>query len=123
MSGQIKRYLLAGGFTVGLYVGGGWLGTQVFTLPVRPTNALLYITTTGLSFLLNYKWVFTSKANAGGALMSFIALQIFGILFNIIWVETGLRFTYLYPWIIAASFFAVWPVLSFTIQKHLIFNR
>ena len=123
MQSQVGRYLMAGLGTVALYVGGVWLGTDIFGLPVRPTNALLYTLATLISFMLNYKWVFASKASAGNALFLFILLQAFGVVLNLGWVETGLRFTSLYPWIIAATFFIIWPVLSYAIQKRFIFNR
>jgi len=120
---QIGRYLAAGFGTVGLYVGGVWLGTEIIGLPVRPTNAVLYSLATLISFMLNYKWVFASKASAGNALFFFILLQVFGVILNVGWVEAGLRFTTLYPWIIAATYFVIWPFLSFTVQKRVIFNR
>jgi putative flippase GtrA len=123
LSRQLARYLIAGAGTVGLYVGGVWFLTEIIHWPARPVNAGLYISATGLSFLFNYIWVFASKAKAGGALVSFLALQAVGVLLNLAWVEAGLRFTMLYPWIIAASFFALWPFLSFLIQRHFIFNR
>lgn len=108
---------------MGLYVGGVWFFTEVLLWPVRPVNAVLYIMATGLSFLFNYLWVFKSEAKAGGALFGFLLLQAFGVLLNLAWVETGLRFTAVYPWIIAAAFFAAWPFLSFLIQRRFIFNR
>jgi putative flippase GtrA len=120
---QVGRYLTAGFGTVGLYVGGVWLGTEILGLPVRPTNAALYVLATLVAFALNSKWVFASEASAGRTLVLFILLQILGVGLNIGWVEIGLRFTALYPWIIAASFFLIWPVLSFTVQKRYIFNR
>ena len=123
MQNQIGRYLTAGLGTVGLYVGGVWFGTDILGLPVRPTNAAFYVLATLISFGLNYKWVFASKAKAGQALALFTLLQIFGVSLNIGWVEAGLRFTALYPWIIAATYFLVWPILSFTLQKRYIFNR
>ena len=123
MQTQIRRYLTAGFGTVGLYVGGVWLGTDIFGFPVRPTNALLYGIATFISFALNYKWVFASKASAGRTLITFITLQAVGVILNIGWVEAGLRFTQLYPWIIAATYFLIWPLLSFTVQKRVIFNR
>lgn len=123
MSGQLSRYLVAGAGTVGLYVGGVWFLTEIIHWPARPVNAVLYIAATGLSFLFNYVWVFKSDAKAAGALAGFLILQGFGVLLNIAWVEAGLRFTSFYPWIIAASFFAAWPFLSFLIQRQFIFNR
>ncbi|WP_427453610.1 GtrA family protein [Litorimonas sp. WD9-15] len=123
MSRQLGRYLTAGLGTVALYVGGVWFGTEILHLPVRPTNVVLYIAATALSFALNYKWVFASKTSAGRSLFLFLLLQAFGVLLNIIWVEAGLRLTHLYPWIIAATYFAIWPFLSFAVQKRYIFNR
>jgi len=123
MPSQVGRYLTAGLGTVGLYVGGVWLGTEILGLPIRPTNAGLYVLATLISFVLNYKWVFASKANAGNAIILFSFLQVFGVVLNLIWVEAGLRFTLLYPWIIAGTYFAIWPFLSFAIQKRYIFNR
>ncbi len=123
MKSQIGRYLTAGLGTVGLYVGGVWLGTEILGLPIRPTNAVLYVLATLISFTLNYKWVFASKSNAGNALALYGLLQVFGVILNIGWVEAGLRFTHAYPWIIAATFFIIWPFLSFTLQKRYIFNR
>jgi putative flippase GtrA len=123
LSSQLSRYLIAGAGTVGLYVGGVWFLTEIVNWPARPVNAGLYISATGLSFLFNYLWVFKSEAKASGALAGFLTLQAFGVLLNIAWVEAGLRFTDIYPWIIAAGFFAAWPFLSFLIQRQFIFNR
>lgn len=123
MKSQIGRYLTAGLGTVGLYVGGVWFGTDVLGLPTRPTNAALYILATVISFALNYRWVFASNSSARKTLFLFLGLQLFGIGLNMIWVEAGLRFTPLFPWIIAATYFALWPFLSFAIQKRYIFNR
>jgi len=123
MNSQIGRYLTAGLGTVGLYVGGVWFGTEILNLPARPVNAVFYILATLIAFALNSKWVFGSKASARKTLILFLILQGFGILLNLSWVEAGLRFTQLYPWIIAASYFAIWPFLSFTLQKRYIFNR
>ena len=115
--------MTAGFGMVGFYVGGVWFGTDILDLPVRPTNAVLYALATLISFALNYIWVFASKASAGNALVLFILWQGFGVFLNIGWVEAGLRFTALYPWIIAATYFLIWPLLSFTVQKRVIFNR
>ncbi|WP_418152459.1 hypothetical protein [Litorimonas sp. RW-G-Af-16] len=54
------------------------------------------------------------KGTPVGALLGYILLQVGGIIFNTLWVEAGLRFTGLYPWVIAATYFAIWPFLSFT---------
>ena len=123
MKSQIGRYLTAGFGTVGLYVGGVWFGTDILNLPVRPTNAGLYLVATLISFGLNYKWVFASQSNAGRALVLYGVLQAFGVILNLAWVEAGLRLTALYPWVIAATYFILWPFLSFTLQKRYIFNR
>jgi putative flippase GtrA len=123
LSSQLSRYLIAGASTVTLYVGGVWFFTEIINWPARPVNAVLYVTATGLSFLFNYIWVFASKAKASGALLGFLILQGFGVLLNLAWLEAGLRFTVIYPWIIAATFFAAWPFLSFIIQRRFIFNR
>ncbi len=123
MKSRIGRYLTAGLGTVGLYVGGVWFGTEVLDLSVRPTNAFFYFLATLISFGLNYIWVFASKARPGNALTLFILLQAVGVGLNVIWVEAGLHFTSLYPWVIAAAYFAAWPFLSFSMQKRYIFNR
>jgi len=123
MSRQIGRYLTAGLGTVVLYVGGVWFGTEILSLPARPVNVGFYALSTIIAFLLNFKWVFASKSNASTSLILFLIWQGFGVLLNAGWLEAGLRFTSLYPWLIAASFFAIWPFLSFTIQKRYIFNR
>jgi putative flippase GtrA len=123
MKSQIGRYLTGGLGTVGLYVGGVWFGVEVLDLPARPINAGFYILATAIAFTLNSKWVFASKTSARTSLILFLLLQGFGVVLNIAWVEAGLRFTTLFPWIIAAAYFAIWPFLSFTIQKRYIFNR
>lgn len=123
MAGQLKRFLTAGLGTVGLYVGGVWFGTEILNLPARPVNAVLYVAVTFISFALNSKWVFASEASAKRTLVLYLLLQAVGVGLNIGWVELGLRFTSLYPWIIAASYFVIWPFLSFNIQKRCIFNR
>lgn len=123
MSTPLVRYLTAGAATVGLYVGGVWFGTEILNLPARPVNAFFYVTATAISFALNYMWVFRATVNVKGAIINFLLLQGFGVIFNLSWVEVGLRFTPFYPWIIAATYFAIWPFLSFTIQKRFIFNR
>ena len=116
------RFLIAGGATVGLYVGGVWFGTDMMGLPTRPVNWFFYVLATSISFVLAYLWVFTSSAKRGQALFRYILLQLFGVILNTLWVEGGLRFTLLYPWVIAASYFAIWPFLSFTAQRHYIFK-
>ena len=123
MKSQIARFLIAGGGTVGLYVGGVWFGTYILGLPTRPVNVVFYVLATAISFALNYRWVFTSNSSAGSAFIPYLLLQGFGVILNFSWVEIGLRFTQLYPWIIAASYFVIWPFLSFNIQKRVIFNR
>lgn len=123
MKSQIGRYLTGGLGTIAFYVGGVWFGTEILNLAVRPTNVVFYVSATLMAFLLNSKWVFDSEAPAKKTLILFLLLQGFGVLMNIAWVEGGLRFTRLYPWIIAASFFAIWPFLSFAVQKRYIFNR
>ncbi len=123
MAGQLKRFLTAGLGTVGLYVGGVWFGTEILNLPARPVNAVLYVAVTFIAFALNSKWVFASEAPARKTLILYLLLQTLGVVLNLIWVELGLRFTPLYPWIIAASYFVIWPFLSFNAQKRYIFNR
>ena len=123
MKSQSGRYLTGGVGTILFYVGGVWLCTEIFGLPVRPSNAALYTAATLIAFALNYKWVFASESHAGRSLVLFGLLQLFGVALNIVWVEGGLRLTPLYPWIIAASFFIFWPFISFTLQKNYIFNR
>lgn len=119
---QLSRFLIAGGGTVGLYVGGVWLGTEVMNLPVRPVNIFFYVLATAISFALAYIWVFTSQAKKSSALLRYILLQTFGVVCNAAWLEAGLRFTPLYPWIIAAAYFAVWPFISFSVQRKYIFK-
>jgi len=123
MKNQIGRFVTAGAGTVGLYVGGVWFGTEILDWPVRPVNAGFFILATLFAFALNYRWVFASQAKPGRSLLLFSLLRGFGIILNLMWVEAGLRFTSLYPWIIAASFFGFWALFSFTILKRFIFNR
>ena len=119
---QLSRFLIAGGATVGLYVGGVWFGTEVMSLPARPVNIFFYALATAISFVLAYKWIFTSTASKKSALLGYLALQAFGVVFNAAWLEVGLRFTPLFPWVIAAAYFAIWPFLSFTVQRKYIFG-
>ncbi|MEP6342199.1 MAG: GtrA family protein [Maricaulaceae bacterium] len=119
---QISRYLTAGTAVIIFYVSGVWIATDILGLPPRPVNISLYVTATFISFALAYKWVFAATGNPKRALILFCALQLGGIGFNALWVEAGLRFTKIYPWIIAASFFAVWPFISYRIQRQYIFQ-
>lgn len=119
---QLTRFLIAGGATVGLYVGGVWLGTEVMGLPARPVNIVFYILATAISFALAYVWVFTSQAKKSSALFRYLLLQAFGVICNVLWLEAGLRFTPFYPWLIAAAYFAFWPLISFTAQRRYIFK-
>jgi len=119
MKSQIARFLIAGMGTVGLYVGGVWFGTDILNLPARGVNAVFYVLATAISFALNYRWVFTSNTKAGSALFRYLLLQAFGIILNFSWVEAGLRFTQLYPWIIAASYFVIWPFYLQSIRLDL----
>ena len=107
---------------IAFYVGGVWLGTDIFGLPPRPVYIGFYVTATFISFALAYKWVFTATGNPKRALILYLILQLFGIGFNALWVEGGLRFTSLYPWLIAASFFIIWPFISYRIQNKYIFE-
>lgn len=111
-----------GGATVGLYVGGVWFGTEIMSLPARPVNIFFYVVSTLIAFVLAYLWVFTSKANKSTALFRYFLLHGTGVFINAAWLELGLRFTPLYPWIIAAAYFAVWPFISFTVQRKFIFS-
>ena len=104
------------------YVGGVWIGTDILGLAPRPVNISVYVTATFISFMLAYKWVFAATGNPKRALVLFCTLQLGGIIFNALWVEAGLRLTQIYPWIIAASFFAVWPFISYRIQQKYIFQ-
>lgn len=119
---QLTRFLIAGGATVALYVGGVWFGTEMMSLPARPVNIFFYVLATVISFVLAYMWVFSSQANKGRALFRYLLLQGFGVILNALWLEAGLRFTPLYPWIIAAAYFAVWPFISFTVQRRYVFS-
>ena len=107
---------------IAFYVGGVWLGTDIFGLPPRLVNIGFYVTATFISFVLAYKWVFAATGNPKRALALFLTLQLFGVGLNALWVEGGLRFTPLYPWVIAASFFIIWPFISYRIQKTYIFE-
>lgn len=119
---QLARFLTSGAGVVALYVGGVWVGTEIWNLPPRPVNISFYILSTFIAFILAYKWVFTAQVNPKRALSLFLLWQLVGIGLNAFWVEAGLRYTGLFPWIIAASFFAVWPFLSFSVQRHYIFK-
>ena len=119
---QLTRFLIAGGATVGLYVGGVWLGTEVLNLPARPVNIFFYVLATSISFALAYIWVFTSQAKKLSALFRYLLLQAFGVACNAAWLEAGLRLTPFFPWVIAAAYFAVWPFISFTVQRKYIFK-
>jgi len=120
---QLTRYLSAGTAMIIFYVGGVWLGTHIFGLPARPVNITFYVISTLISFTLAYKWVFAATVNPRRALVLFSLLQVGGIILNALWLEAGLRFTPLYPWIIAASFFIFWPFLSYRVQQGYIFKR
>lgn len=119
---QLGRFIIAGASTVGLYVGGVWFGTEIMSLPARPVNIVFYMLATAISFALAYVWVFTSQAKKTRALSRYLLLQALGVICNAAWLEVGLRFTPLYPWIIAAAYFAVWPFISFTLQRKYIFK-
>ena len=119
---QISRYLTAGSAVIAFYVCGVWVGTDILGLPPRPVNISLYVTATFISFALAYKWVFAATGNPKRALILFCLLQLGGVIFNALWVEAGLRLTRIYPWIIAASFFAVWPFISYRLQRQYIFK-
>lgn len=119
--GQLSRFLIAGVGTVGLYVGGVWFGTEIMSLPARPVNVFFYLLALALSFTLAYVWIFSSTASKKSALFRYTLLQIFGVVCNALWLEAGLRFTPLLPWIIAAAYFAIWPFISFKAQQKYIF--
>lgn len=119
---QLARFLIVGGTTVAFYVGGVWFGTEVMALPARPVNIFFYVLTTIIAFVLAYIWVFSSQANKGRALVRYFMLHGCGVILNALWLEAGLRFTPLYPWIIAAAYFAFWPFISFTIQRRYVFS-
>lgn len=116
------RFLVAGAGTVGLYIGGVWFGTEIMAWNPRIVNIVFYCLATGISFLLAYFWIFQSTARPGSAILRYTALQLGGVVLNQLWVEGGLRFTDIYPWIIAATYFAVWPFISFFAQRKLVFK-
>jgi len=120
---QVSRYLTAGIFMIALYVGSVWVSTEILEFPARAANFIIYVACTLISFTLAYKWVFAATVNPRRALVLFSLLQVGGIILNALWLEAGLRFTPLYPWIIAASFFIFWPFLSYRIQQGYIFKR
>ena len=120
---QLTRFLTSGSAVLAFYVSGVWLGTDVLNLPARPVNIVFYVTATFIAFAVAYKWVFTGSTNPKRALGLFLLWQFIGIILNALWVEAGLRFTNLVPWVIAASFFAFCPFLSFNVQRHFIFKR
>ena len=120
------RFLTAGTAILIFYAGGVWVGTDILGLPARPVNISFYILATFIAFAITYKWVFKANANPEvdpkRALPLFLLWQFIGIILNALWVEAGLRFTDFYPWIIAASFFTIWPFLSFNVQRQFIFK-
>ncbi|MGB3455296.1 MAG: GtrA family protein [Litorimonas sp.] len=123
MTAQFQRFLLMGAAMVSLYVGGVWLGTDVAGLPARPVNLAFYVLTTAVAFLITYRWVFGSDVGKRRALPLYLLWQGVGILLNAFWMEAGLRFTGLAPWVIAAVYFVAWPFLSFSVQRRFVFNR
>ncbi|MEM7728622.1 MAG: GtrA family protein [Pseudomonadota bacterium] len=123
MNPQFQRFLLMGGAMVSLYVGGVWLGTEGAGLPARPVNVFFYCLTTAVAFFVTYRWVFGSDVGKRRALPLYLLWQGVGIGLNALWMETGLRFTGLAPWLIAAIYFVAWPFLSFTVQRRFVFNR
>jgi len=121
----LKRFLKfigAGAGTVGLYIFGVWFGSEILGLPVLPLNVVLYTLASLASFAINYKWVFAAESGAGQALFRYGMLQVAGIVMNAIWVEAGLRLTNLWPWVIAATWFILWPLLSYAVQRRLVFT-
>ena len=119
---QFTRFLINGGATVGLYVGGVWFGTEIADLPVRAVNWFFYALATLISFIFAYRWVFSSSAKQGPALLRYVLLALFGLGLNTLWMEGGLRFTPILPWIIAAAYFLIWPFLSYSVQRHYVFK-
>ena len=119
---QFTRFLINGGATVGLYVGGVWFGTEIAGLPARPVNWVFYALATLVSFVFAYRWVFSSDTGQGQALFRYILLALFGAGLNSLWMEGGLRFTPLLPWMIAAAYFLIWPFISYSVQRHYIFK-
>lgn len=119
---QLIRFLTAGSGILIFYVGGVWIGTDILGWPARPVNISLYVLATFIAFAITYKWVFAARVNPKRALSLFLLWQFCGIILNALWVEAGLRFTAFYPWIIAASFFAIWPFLSYNVQRRFIFK-
>ena len=116
------RFIINGGATICLYVGGVWYGTQIAGLPARPVNWFFYALATLISFTFAYRWVFTSSAQKRSALLRYILLALFGLGLNTLWMEGGLRFTPILPWIIAAAYFLIWPFLSYSVQRHYVFK-
>ena len=123
MSPALRRFLIMGAAMVSLYVGGVFWGTQILDLPARPVNVFFYVVTTAVAFIITYQWVFGSDAGARHALPRYLLWQGVGIALNALWMEGGLRFTPLFPWVIAAIYYVVWPFLSFRVQQRFVFNR
>jgi putative flippase GtrA len=119
----LQRFLLMGAAMVSLYVGSVWLGTNALGFPARPVNIVAYCGTTAVSFVITYRWVFASDVGKRRALTLYLLWQGVGIVLNALWMEAGLRFTDLLPWVIAAAYYVAWPFLSFRVQQRFVFNR
>jgi len=119
---QLLKYFAVGGSAVLIYVTPLAYIETMTSWNVQLANFLCYVAATLYSFVLSYYFTFNSVASKGSALGKYIALALVGLSIN-----TPFVFVLTTVFGISASlagllFSALWPLVSFYMQKTVVFS-
>lgn len=118
---QELRYLIVGAATASIYIG-LLTGLEWGGVPTLAANFVAYAIATLLSYLGTYYWTFESRVDHAVASQKYGVLVSLGVLCNSVFVYILVEKFQIASQIAAVLFLAGWTMVSFLIQKHVVFK-
>ena len=111
--GSGARYLVTGGATVAIYIGGVAVGHRLIGLDGAVANVIAYAVATAFNYVMNFHWSFRTKRSHSQALWRYLALSGCGLVLNAVYVPVVVRLFSVSYETAAFTFSALWPLVSF----------
>ena len=114
-SKKVKRFMVVGGATAGLYYSILLVGVEIMGLGVVATSSLAYVLSLVFNYLSHYRWSFESRKPHRTAVLRYLLTNLIG--FTINWVmmlsaQGEDTFQYLFIQTLAIVIIVIWNYIA-----------
>lgn len=113
---QFMRYSVSGAASLLAYIGLLWLLMEATSLPGYIVNAVAYVATSSMNYILNYFWSFDSSEKHSSATKKFLVISLCAAVLNSAFVA-ALAGTGVSIIMAGFTFSLLWSLVSFITQK------